>query len=212
MHDMNELETKILIEKIKLGEGKKNPKTLEKLKKKYYNVVEKFDKITNMGKKKFEPDRAFITFLFQGQKLNILELYSKNHSNKFKMISDKLRNNSNEQIDSRSLDSDKNLVFKGQEVKIRSADEPTSVNFENIGITKREKIKRNLVGLGVILLLILFFFLFMIVLTLCAQIQAPNCDSEKNYDEILTNPTLKWDWEYIDCYCKKNMIHENIQV
>lgn len=104
----------------------------------------------------------------------------------------------------------KDLLIRGQNIKIKSADEPTSVNFENIGITKKEKYRRNCIAVCLILVLMLSFFCFMMILTLLNQFLVPSCNPETDYSQIIHKEELRSDWEYIECYCKSNILWENL--
>lgn len=100
MQWMKEIETKILLEKVKMSSsGKKDSEKLEKLTKKFYLAVEDFERFTRVNSNRFEVNRAFITFLFQGQKLNIIESYAQENSNKLRRCTKKFRRNKSGEID-----------------------------------------------------------------------------------------------------------------
>lgn len=207
---MKNLETKILIEKVKITEQDKKESdstyfqqpNLDKMITDYLECSSAFERFTKYEESKFEANRAFVTFLFQGQKLNILHTYAQERSNKLKSLS---------KLFSKEKSQEENLVLRGHKMQIKAADEPTSINFENIGITRREKNKRNFIGLALVMLLMASFFLFMMVLTLCGQLGPPTCDNNKDYTEILDKPELRSRLEYIDCYCRKNFLMQNLK-
>ena len=204
LKQMTQDENKVILEKIMMRKNLSNGKKLKKLLLNFTISALRCGDIIEKKISDYDAERAFVTFLYPTQRLKALQQF---------VLYKKLQKSSSKKNGQEIEQTEKveNFKIRDQEIKILPADEPLSINFNNIGMKKSEKLKLNAIGCGKGFLLLLFLFIFIMLLSIFVSVKTSSCSKEKEeYEKVLSDTSLQTSVEYIDCYCKNNYIDTNI--
>lgn len=201
-------EQKVIFEKIRIKNKKSSGKYLKKYLLNFTISALRCGDIIEKKMSDYPAYRAFVTFLYPAQRLEVLRKYL--ISKKMKQVVGKVTPSPRDQ---ESQPQDPFRVFKlnGKDMDIVPAEEPLSINFNSLGLTTQQKIIKNVIGVAKAIFLMILFFFFLLFLRVIINIPVLPCESEREYyAQIISDKEKQTDWHFINCFCGSNYADENL--